>query len=166
MANYGTAAGVGALVPKWAGSGDFSDTTQPTAAQVTSWLTQVSAMLDSILAQAGFTVPITDDDVTPTLDAFVNGIVAEMVEGTKGMGRFGPRRDGRQAPQSRFRIVMDDVQAFVDANAFGFEQMGAERSNDVVGSISFRDVDEAGDDVHPIFQRKAFGNSFKNWDSS
>lgn len=120
-------------------------------------------MLDSILAQAGFTVPINDDDITPALDAFTNGIVAEIVEGTKGQGRFGPRTGNRQQPQSRFRIIMDDVKAFVEANAFGFEQMGATRGNDIAGSISFRDLDDGGNEIVPIFQRGAFGNHVKDW---
>ena len=166
--SYGSTLGVAALVPKWAsGSGDsanFTTTTRPTLAQVESWIDSVSGMINSILAEAGFRVPVTDDDVKDSLDFFVNEEVASIAEGVNGNGRFGPTSK-TLGKRGRFAILLDEVKMFVEANAAGFERLGASRSFDVTSGIAFRDTDNSGAVSAPIFQRTAFGNVFKDWDS-
>ena len=83
--------------------------------------------------------------------------------GVNGSGRFGPTRK-QVGRQSRFVMIMDDVQEFVAGNELGMERLGAARDQVTATEILTRDTDEAGDTIHPIFQRKAFGNVIANWD--
>ena len=80
--SYGTAAGVAAFTPRYANAANcFDGDTTPTLTSVTSWLAQVSAMLDVALAGYGATTPVTAAAVTPLLDGFTNAQVAGMVGG-------------------------------------------------------------------------------------
>lgn len=165
-ADYGSAGGVGALVPLFSGDAqDFADTSRPTAAQVDSLLNQISGMVNAVLAQAGFSTPITTPtDVNQALDNFVNQEVADIVAGINGSGRFGP---GSKAIEKRGRIsmIVEDVRDFIMGQAVGFERLGATRDQQQADSIGYRDQDEGGDDIAPIFQRDAFGNVFQDWDT-
>ncbi|RJX17539.1 MAG: hypothetical protein C4575_12920 [Desulforudis sp.] len=162
---YGSESEVAALTPRAANaSGVFDTTTTPKLATVTTWLTQLSSMVDSMLAKEGFSVPITNTTVKPALDLFVEQEAAALVEGVNGSGRFGPST-GKGGGRGRFALMLDDVKAFIEGNAFGFEQAGATRSLNIGAQIGYRGTDDAGDDVEPIFQRKAFGNVFEDWDT-
>jgi len=55
MANYGSAAGVQALLPVL---GTLGTGTTPTLTQVTAWLAEGQAVIDRNLASAGYTVPV------------------------------------------------------------------------------------------------------------
>lgn len=164
--SYGDTGEIAALVPRYGnGSGIFDATTRPTLLQVESLTDQVSAVMNSILAGAGFSIPVSDADAKLMLDLFVNQEVAALAEGINGSGRFGPTGGGKQGTGSRFALILTDVQAFVKANATGLERLGATRTYDPIAGISFRSVDEGGSDTAPIFQRSAFGNVFEDWDS-
>ena len=158
--SYGSIAGVQALVPNY----NLTSGTRPTTAQAESWIDSVSGILNSILAEAGFTIPVTDDDVKDALDFFVNQEVASICEGVNGSGRFGPTSKA-VGKQGRFSLMLEDVKAFVEGNKAGFERLGAVRSYDVTSSIAYRDTDESGEAVVPLFERKAFGNLDREWDS-
>jgi hypothetical protein len=163
--SYGDPKEVAALVPRIASpAGIFDTETRPTISKVEGLCDQVSAILNTILAQNGFDIPVTDADAVLMLDYFVNEEVASIAEGINGSGRFGPTTK-RSGPQGRFALVLDDVQNFIDTMAVGLERLGATRSSDPMAGISYRATDEGGDDVSPIFQRDAFGNTFKDWDS-
>ncbi len=163
--SYGTTAGTAALVPRWASAGDFTTSTRPTLAQVEAWIDQISGLLNAMLARAGFTIPITDDDVKDALDLFVNQEAAAMADGVNGSGKFGPTAKA-VGKQGRFNILMGDVQDFIEAYAVGFERLGAKRTETIAGGIGYRGTDESGDEIHPVFQREGFGNAFENWDFS
>lgn len=161
---YGTAAGVAALAPRYANNGTFNSTTRPTAAHVTAWLSQVNSLLDTALAEFGFTVPITDGDITPMLDFFVNEEVAALVEGANGSGRFGPT-DKKSSGRGRIAI-MNDARDWVKANAAGLERMGASRSYSSLSGLGFRSEDERGNETFPLVQRDGFSADWVNWDSA
>lgn len=164
--SYGTPGGVSMLVPRYANkSGAFDDTTRPTYNNIITLLDQVSSVLNAQLAQNGFTIPITDADVTPMLALFVNEEVASIVEGINGMGRFAPRT--RSGGGSRFRLITEDVANFIEANSIGIAGLGAARPEVLASGIGYRDTDEQGDDTFPLFQRKGYGdNDFqKDWDT-
>lgn len=163
--SYGTLAGVGALVPKFSGdAGDFGETDRPSGVSVENWIDGISGMVNSTLAQEGFAVPVTQADVVEALRMFVEQEVVDLVYGINGSGRFGPTSKQTQR-MSRWKILTDDVMSFVSANAFGFELLGATRSEEASAGIQYRDTDESGDEMHPIFQREAFGNVFQDWDA-
>ena len=163
---YGSTAGVVALVPRWASGGSFDGTTRPTATHVTSWLSEVSTMLDIKLSELGFTVPITDADVTPMLDLFTNTEVAVMADGVNGSGKFGPTGMKKDKRGSRWHLIMEDVNAFLDEVAVGLERSGAARTSSTTTGVGYRDTDEQGDDTFPLRQRREFHDwsSQTNWD--
>ena len=123
----------------------------------------MSGTLNSILSQEGFSIPVIQADVKLMLDMFVNQEVAAIVEGINGSGRFGP--SSKKVAQSRFQMIFDDAKAFIESNAVGMARLGATRSNTAITSIAYRDGDEGGNAVGPIFQRSGFGNTFQDWDS-
>jgi len=167
MPDYGDAANVASLTPRHANaSGVFDGTTRPTITYVSTMLTQVSAALNSILAEYGFSTPITaddSDDVKYLLDLFANEEVAAMVEGINGSGRFGPTT---KAPHKRGRwaVIMDDARSFVDGQAIGFERLGCTRTQPQLYGLTYRQYDESGDEVVPLTQREGFGEDYVNWD--
>ena len=164
--SYGDTGEIAALVPRYANAdtpGVFDAVTTPLLLVVESLTDQISGLLNSILAKSGFSIPVTNADVKLMLDIFVNQEVAAIAEGVNGSGRFGPTRK-QVGRQSRFVMIMDDVQEFVAGNELGMERLGAARDQVTATEILTRDTDEAGDTIHPIFQRKAFGNVIANWD--
>jgi len=160
--SYGDTSEIAALIPRYDnGSGVFDTNTTPTLLQVESLVDQVSGALNSVLAENGFEIPVSQADVKLVLDGFVNDEVAQIAVGINGSGRFGPSKAGYTA--SRHKLISDDVTSFVAANATGFERLGATRENNNF-EIGSRTADESGDEVTPIFQRKGFGNEFTEWD--
>lgn len=163
---YASTGEVAALVPRWANtSGVFDSTTRPQLSHVQTWLGQISAMVDSMLAQQGFTIPVTNATVKAALDLFVAEEVAALAEGVNNAGRFGPTAK-QKGGASRYKIIMDDVAAFIEANAYGFTLAGAAVSATPGSQIGYRGTDNSGNDVAPIFQREAFGNQFTDWDAA
>ena len=163
--SYGTLEGTGALVPKLSGgASDFASTTRPTSTHVEKWIDEVSSILNGILSQFGFAIPVTQEDAVRALTMFVEEEVAAFVSGVNGSGRFGPTAKGKTLG-GRFTLILVDVKAYVKDMAVGLERMGAERSYSVVAGLTYRDTDESGNPTHPIFQREAFGNLFTDWDS-
>jgi hypothetical protein len=164
MASYGTEAGVAALARRHTTSGVFDATTNPTYVTVTGWLAQVSAMVNIALSTNGFTTPITDADITPALDGFVNSLVADLAAGANSAGRFYSERM-LETGVSPMKVIKNDIAAWVADNVQGFIALGVARVNSPeMGSILFRDTDESGSEISPIFQRKGFGNTFQDWD--
>lgn len=163
--SYGSLSGVAALVPRYASrGGTWDDTTRPTRAQVVSLIDQVSGILNTILASNGFSIPVTQTQAVNTLNLFVNQEVAAIVEGINGSGRFGPTTKSG-GKQGRFALVFEDAQMFIEANAVGFERLGAARSYEFASGIGYRETDERGNDIFPIRQRDEFGAEWTDWDS-
>jgi hypothetical protein len=163
--SYGDTAEIAELVPRHATPvGTFDATTRPSLTQLESNVDQLSAMLNTMLAEAGFDIPVTQADAKLTLDLFVNQEAAALVEGINGYGRFGPTQ-GKGTPRGRFALMMDDVQAFIIANMAGFERLGAARDYSQVGGLGYRGTDESGNEIFPMFQRDSHGDNWPNWDS-
>ena len=163
---YGSLSQVGALVPRYVNrSGTFDDATRPVVTQVVLFINQVSWMVDSIMAQEGFTTPATDAEVKGILDHFVCQEVAAIAEGINGSGRYGPTTKSGQGKKGRFALVLDDVRDFIEGMAVGFDRMGAERSDSIGTQIGYRGEDEGGDEIFPIRQRKEYDSIWINWDS-
>lgn len=163
--SYGDLEGVGALTPKFSGTeSDFADTTRPTDVFVIKFIDQVSSLCNSILARFGFAIPASQPDVVQQMAFFVEQEVAAIVEGLNGFGRFGPSAK-KGGAKGRFALLVEDVEAFIEANAIGFERLGEARAEAQASGIAFRDTDASGDPVFPIFQREGFGNTFEDWDA-
>ena len=163
--SYGSTSGVAALVPKYANpSALFDETTKPTLAYVETSVDQVSGIMNSILAELGFAVPVTDDDVKDMLDGFANMTVSHVVEYANGTGRFGPR-DKTSKGRGLYSILMGEIKTFLEGVAAGMERLGATRSQDLTSGIASLGTDNSGDEVFPIFQREMMGQTWTDWDS-
>lgn len=149
-------------MPRLAGTGGaFSTSTKPTLAQVEGYVNQISAMVNAILATAGFSIPVRQADILLALAFFVEEEVASICEGINGSGRFGPTAKP-SGGKGRYALLMDDVVAFINGQADGFELMGADRPNLASSMIGFRDTDNAGAATYPLFTRQSFsgGDTF------
>jgi hypothetical protein len=174
--SYGSTADVAALVPKWANKAtppDFDTTTRPTLAQVENQVNQLSALVNALLAEAGFAIPVTQADAKLALAYFVEEEAAAIVDGINGSGRFGPSSKAMGA-KGRFALLVADVQAFIEMNKAGFERLGAVRAFAATAGLAFRATDNQGNDVHPMVSREQFthqggvggrpSNEFIDWD--
>jgi len=160
--SYGSVVGVAKMVPRYAANGTFSDSTRPAFSQVETWLDQVSSVLNIMLAEYGFSIPVEQADCVRALALFVNSEVAAMCDGVNGSGRFGPTN---KSQSKQGTILLVDVREFVKNNAAGLERMGATRAYGALSGLSFRDTDDSGDETSPIFQREGFGETYRDWDN-
>ena len=149
--SYGGAAGVASFTPRYAnGSGTFDEGTNPTLAEVEGWIDQVSGILNTILSDERFSIPVTQADAKSALDLFVNQETAALVEGKHNAGRFGPT--AKNPRSGRFDLIFKDVRDFVKMMAGGLEAMGASRgtSQTNVGSVSLVRADGYSNDKDAI----------------
>lgn len=132
---YGSVAGVAVLAHRYTSGGTFDVTTNPPASAVTAWLGEVSSMVNLALASRGFATPITDADVTPAIDGFVNAMAADLVHAANSTGRFYSER-ALENGVSPIKVINNDVIAWVDSMAHGLELLGASRSAQAVNVVS------------------------------
>jgi hypothetical protein len=174
--SYGTTSDVAALVPRYANVAsppDFDTSTRPTLAQLENQVNQVSALLNALLAEAGFAIPVTQADARLALAYFVEEETAAIAEGINGSGRFGPTSKAMGA-KGRFALLMQDAQAFIGSNKAGFERLGAARAFAATAGLGFRGTDNRGNDVHPMVSREQYthqggvgggpSNAMPDWD--
>lgn len=163
--SYGTVAGVISLVPRYADNLQFTATTRPTLAQTETWINEVSATVNSLLANAGFTIPVTQADAVLLLAGLVESVVAEYAEYANRNGRFWS--DSAQDRMiSMYKVLRNEISGWINEYAKGLENLGVPRADETSGGdIAYRETDNAGDEVVPIFQRKAFGDVTQDWDT-
>lgn len=160
---YATPDSVAALVPRWANtSGYFDATTRPTMGQVARWLGEVSGMVNVILANSGFAVPVTEMNSRMMLDLFVASEVASIADGVNGSGKFGQTL--KQNNRSRFSIIVEDFRSFLGEISFGMAELGSSQSASSLGSFGFREIDNSGNETAPLFQREQFGETYDRTD--
>lgn len=137
---YGTAAGVASLDSLWTVGGAYTTGSKPTLAQVESWLTQVSNMLDTAMANEGFAVPVIVSGVTSEFALLVEGLVKDLVNANHSAGRFFTERSLENS-KSWMAQIRQELVDYVIANATGFENRGvAKISGDVGRHVASLDV--------------------------
>ncbi|RMD64627.1 hypothetical protein D6833_04145 [Candidatus Parcubacteria bacterium] len=161
--SYGSVEEVAALVPRYTSNGSFTSSTRPTLTQVEQFIDRISGVLNVMLAAEGFAIPITQADAKLACDEIVVSAVVDLCHAANSAGRFYTDRELRG--KSPFSVIRAELAEWVQEHAAGFERIGATRSTSLAEQIAYRDVDDAGDDVFPIFQRKGFGNQFTDWDT-
>ncbi len=164
--SYGTAFGVSVRCGQYvdASSGQFTTTTHPTLTQVETFLNQVSGLMNTALSKAGFAVPVSQADAVQAITGIVEEYAADLVLATGMQGRFYSESFQRSG-KSRINVMADEINAWVESAAPGLAELGVPQGDTNVYAIGYRDHDEAGDEVVPLFQRKAFGETTKDWDS-
>jgi len=136
--SYGSVAGVAALSPMWTRDGSFYDdgasetATDPSLSQVTTWLEEVSSMLDTAMADAGFVVPVTEAAVLPQFNLLVNGIVKDIVDYSRKSGRFFIKK-ALDSGLSPFAAIDQELHDWVIRKTVGLEGQGVLKDDDVIG---------------------------------
>lgn len=161
--SYGTVAAVAALVRRYTSNGSFTTTTNPALATVEGWIDTVSATLNVALAGAGFTIPVTQDDAKAALASIVVEAVADLCHAANSAGRFYTER-ALERGVSPMKVIRQEMMQWVEDQAAGLVALGAARTTPDAGTVAFRDTDESGDAIAPLFQREAYGNTVKDWD--
>ena len=162
--SYGSISEVEALVGRYTSSGDFTSSTRPTLAQVERFIDRISAIVNVLLAEQGFSVPVTQVDAKLALDEFVVQEAVQLCHAANGAGAFAPgSRELRN--QTPFQIITKEAEEFITQHAAGLEALGATRSRHLTYGLACRTVDDAGEDIVPIFSRKQMGNVVVDWEA-
>lgn len=148
--SYGSVAEVAALTGRYTASGSYNTTTRPTLAQVEKFIDRVSGIVNTILSQLGFTVPITQADVKLMLDEFVVEQVSQLCHAANGAGPFAPGSEELRG-RTAFSIITGEALIFMQANKTGMERMGAVRTYGITNGLQAHLTDESGDPIEPIF---------------
>lgn len=162
--SYGSASNVAALVPKFASNNAFDSSTRPTLTQVENWINEYSAVVNTLLAEQGFTIPVSQADGVLMLGALVESAVADCAEYANRTGRFFSDAASERG-LSISKILRSEIAAWINDHAKGFENLGVARSTESSFDIAYRESDQSGDAVPPLFERKAFGNVDQDWDT-
>jgi hypothetical protein len=151
--SYGSVAEVAALTGRWTNEGSYDGTTRPTLTQVETFIDRVSGMLNLLLAEAGFAVPVSQADAKLVCDEFVVEQAVQLCHGANGAGPFAP---GSEQLRSRtaFEIISREASEFVTAHAAGFGFLGATRSRDLTYGLQATLTDTSGDDLEKMFTRE------------
>jgi hypothetical protein len=162
--SYGSVAEVEALVSRYTDDGVFTAATRPTLTQVEKFIDRVSALVNVLLAEQGFDIPVSQADAKLTLDDFVVAQVVQVCHGSNGAGNFAP---GSRALRSGtpFMLITREAAEFIEAHADGLELLGATRTRHATDGLDCRRTDDAGDEIHPMFQRKMMGHRVLDWDA-
>lgn len=123
---YGTHTDVAALARTWTDNGAFSTTTNPTQAQVITWIDEVSVLADIALANEGFVVPVVEAEVIKALTVKVAALVADLCHLAHAKGRLFSDRIQSSADDV-MTVISKDLASWVKRNAIGLEAMGVPR---------------------------------------
>ena len=162
--SYGSAVEVAALVRMYTNAGAFDTTTHPTLIQVEKFIDRISAIINALLAEAGFSIPVTQADCVLSLDHFVVEEVADLCEAANRSGRFY-MPESQLRGRGRFRVILSDAKVFIEVHAEGFESLGATRSRTLTYGLGFRSQDDGGDDIEPVFSRGWMRQQAIDWDT-
>ena len=124
---------------------------------------RISAVVNVLLAEAGFDIPVRQADARLALDEFVVAQVVELCHAANGAGPYAPGSDEMRAG-SPFRVIVKEAAEFIEKHAGGLEALGAARSRRLTHGLGCRTEDDAGDEIHPMFQRKMMGHLVVDWD--
>ena len=146
---YGTVAEVAALVGRYTSSGEFTSSTRPSKAMVQGFINRISAVVNVLLAEEGFSIPVTQADAKLALDDFVIDQVVQLCHAANGAGPYAPGSESLRG--SPMKVVLREAEAFIGAHAAGLEALGATRSRSLTFGLQCREEDDSGDALVPAF---------------
>jgi len=163
--SYGSVDEVEALTTRYLNSsGAYDATTQPTQTQVEKFLDRVSGILNVLLAEAGFAIPVEQADAKLALDDFSVDMAVQLCHATHGAGPLAPGSEQLRGRLPRAAII-EAAREFISDLADGLEQLGATRDRTITDGLECRTKDESGDDLVPPFHREMIGHKIVDWDS-
>jgi hypothetical protein len=163
--SYGSVAEVEALVQRYTNAGSFDAGTRPTATQVEKMIDRVSGIVNVLLAEAGFAIPVSQADAKLALDDFVVNQTVQLAHAANGAGPFAPGSEQLRT-STPMKIIIAEAAAFILDHAEGFEALGATRDRHLTYGLGCRLKDAAGDDLVPPFHREMIGHKIVDWDQA
>lgn len=156
--SYGSIAEVAVLAKRYTASGNFTTSTNPTEAAVGQIIDRISATVNVLLAEAGFTIPVTNANVKLMLAEFVVESVSDIVHYINGSGRFYSNKvlERGVAP---YKIITNDFSNWLEQHSTGLEALGASRPTSQLADIAARTTDDNGNEVQPLFTRHGMAGS-------
>lgn len=160
---YGSRAGTVPLVQHLLGSGtDFSASTKPTSTQVDAFLVDGSAILDGWLAEAGYTIPVTDAEAVLILDHYAELFAAYKCELSRATGAYGAEGNDRGETFKRDFMEAQDLikksDALVNLGAARTKQEGKGFKVGGLSPTDKTDFEADTDRTQPIFKKGMFEN--------
>jgi hypothetical protein len=147
---------VAALSRRYTNAGTYDVTTNPTLAQVETWIDQVSGTVNILLAEKGFVIPVTQADAVLALQGVVVEAVSDLCRAANSAGRFFTDR-ALERGVAPMKIIRQEMADWIGEHAEGFEAIGTARNVAAAGGIGYRDGNDDGGNVSPLFGRDAFG---------
>lgn len=143
--SYGSSTGVEALVPA-VGTIDANST--PTLDQVNTWLAESAAMIDAVLAGAGYSLPVSDSATAALayLAALNNLYAAGQTLRARGLDSLSGQTENRSGGLMReFQSGLNGLRS-ADLTALGMSvQTGASVKRRRIRTLQARRVDGYGD---------------------
>jgi hypothetical protein len=162
--SYGSVDEVEALTLRYTDNGSYDADTRPTLTQVEKFIDRVSGILNVLLAQAGFEVPVSQADAKLALDDFAVDQAAQLCHAANGAGPYAPGSTELRGRRARSAII-EEAEAFIASHAAGFEALGATRDRHLTDGLACRTEDDDGDELVPFFDRAQMGNKIVDWDT-
>lgn len=147
--SYGTVAGVAAYVRRLTTGGAFTDATRPSFAEIESFLDQRSAILNSWIAEAGYSVPVTNATAVLVLSNYANLGAAGLAELTQAAAGYG--QEGEDTRENRFLAEFAKAEAWIKGGALAALGVGQVTLGSGLAGLSVGGK-------RPIFRRSMFGN--------
>lgn len=143
------------------GSGTFDALTRPTLDEVEDFIHYASAQLNTALAGAGFTVPISQAIVVYELDAWVTAKAAMYVELTQRGAGYSDEEGTRTAV---FNSLAEMAKEYVKGNMNGWIELGAAYTSAASSGLAFTAMDNHANRLdptvtnreQPLFRRRQF----------
>ncbi len=148
------------------GQSTFNSTTRPTATEVEKFIDRASGVLNTALAVAGLSAPITNSTAKLACDDWVTARGAEYTELTqRGVGYS----EGEGSRVTGFRNLYTSAGKFVSEMRLGFIRMGVAESHTASEGLQFTGLDAVSqrDDPsdasleQPLFTRDLFKDPTK-----
>ena len=148
--SYGSVVEVAALTPRFTNEGAYDGTTTPTLTQVEKMIDRVSGLVNVVLAQQGFAIPVSQADAKLMLDDFVVEQVMQLCHAVHGAGPFAPNSEQLRS-RTAFRIISSEAAAFIDDHTTGLELLGATRDYGGTYGLQATLVDDGDVTLQPPF---------------
>lgn len=120
---------VAALVPRYAPTGEFTHTTRPTLAQVENWIDEISSVVNVVLSELYFVVPVTQADCVLMLAGLVCSAAADKCEYANRSGRFWTETAVDRGISIE-KVLRNEITEWLYSHAQGLKNMGAERTGE------------------------------------
>lgn len=145
--SYGTMAEVVALTRIYLqGETTFNNETIPAGVDVEKFIDRASGVLNLALANAGFTIPITQADAKLACDDWVVGMAAAYVELSQPYTSEEPQENKRSGLLSR---LSKEAVKFVKDNTKGFAVLGVTQTADDSSGLIFTGATAQADRTDP-----------------